>query len=280
MTQLPKIKTLLPAILTLFHLALAAQINLSPTFLMIDEKTGVGELYVHNGSDSRQEVSIRFVFGYPSADADGRTIMVYDDSIKEEKYGLNQHIRVFPQRFIVEPAQTQTVIIQVRPLHHKDDGLYFTRMVVSSNMLTKDIDKQSEDGINMQINYVLNQNIPVMYRKGNVRTGLIINHIDTRLSDDRLLIIKQLMPTGNAPFNGSVTAVLKNSSDEVIATQQQTVVVYFDVLRKLSLPLPKDGLPPGDYSLRLTYETKRRDISPDQLVQAPKKSREIYIHFD
>ncbi len=280
MIQLPKIKQLLPAMLTLCHLALAAQINLSPTFLMIDEKTSVGELYIHNGSNSRQEVSIRFLFGYPSADAEGRTTMVYDDSIKEEKYSLNEHIRVFPQRFIIEPAQTQTVILQVRPLHHRDDGLYFTRMVVSSNILTKDIDKQSEDGINMQINYVLNQNIPVMYRKGNVQTGLEISQINTKITGDRLVVTKQLKPTGNAPFNGRVTATLQNSIGEILTTQQQTVVAYFDVQRRLSLQLPEDGLPNGVYSLLLTYETKRRDISPDQLVQAPVKTQKINIHFE
>ncbi len=280
MIQLFKVKLLLQALLTLCHLATVAQINLSPTFLMIDDKSGISELYVHNGSESRQEVSIRFVFGYPSADTEGRTIMVYNDSLKEEKYGLNQHIRVFPQRFIIDPAQTQTVILQVRPLNQKDDGMYFTRLVVSSNMVSTDIDKQSEDGINMQINYVLNQNIPVMYRKGNVQTGLAFRHIDTKFYHDRLVIVKQLTPTGNAPFNGSVTAILSNSANEVVATQQQTVVAYFDVMRKLSMPLPKDRPPRGDYFLRLIYETKRRDISPDQLVQAPEVIREIRIQFE
>lgn len=278
-----KLQVIKLALLLLFfftQLKIDAQINLSPTFLMIDERTGISELYVHNGSNTPQEVSISFVFGYPSANAEGTTIMVYDDSLKQEQYGLNQHIRVFPQRFIINPQNTQTVILQVRPMRNRDDGVYFTRAVISSNMISKDIDRQTDDGINMQINYVLNQNIPVMYRKGNVYTGLSVNHLNTEISDGRLVVTKQLAPTGNAPFNGSVTAMLRCSSGHILATQHQTVVAYFDLTRKLSLQLPNDKLTKGEYSLMLTYETKRRDISPDQLVQAPAKTQEITIHLE
>lgn len=257
-----------------------AQINISPTFLMIEENTGINELYVHNGSEDQQEVRIRFLFGYPSADNEGRTIMVYNDDDMEKQYGLSDYIRVFPQRFIIAPGQTQTVIVQVRPMQQRSDGVYFTRAVVSSNILSKDIDKRIDDEINMQINYVLNQNIPVMYRKGNTKTGLAIRGVDYQFSDDGLVVIKKLSPTGNAPFNGTVSGLIRNSFGDVVAQQQQVVVAYFEVLRRLSFQLPEEGLPAGDYSLELTYKTIRRDISPGQLVQAPALNKHFSFHIE
>ncbi len=257
-----------------------AQINLSPTFLMIDDNIGIGELYIHNASDAPQEVSIRFQFGYPSSDETGRTIMIYDDHVREKKYSLGDQIRVFPQRFILEPLSTQTVILQVRPVFGNPDGIYFTRVVVRSNMISTDIDQKQAEGINTQINYVLNQNIPVLYRKGEVTTGLEITNVNTLVEANTLIVTKKLLPTGNAPFNGNVQAVLRNNMNEIVATQQQTVVAYFDLVRKISLQLPIEGLQNGEYFLELTYETMRRDVSPEFLVQAPAKTHLITLYID
>lgn len=257
-----------------------AQINLSPTFLMINDNIGIGELYIHNSSDSPQEVSIRFKFGYPSSDKTGRTIMIYDDHERAKRYSLDNQIRVFPQRFILEPLSTQTVILQVRPVFEKPDGVYFTRVVIRSNKISEDIDHIEPGGINTKINYVLNQNIPVMYRKGEVSTGLKITNLNTQIEANTLIITKKLLPTGNAPFNGIVHAILRNNMNEIVATQQQTVVAYFDMFRKLSMQLPTEGIEEGKYYLELTYETTRRDISPEYLVQAPAQTHLFMLYLD
>jgi P pilus assembly chaperone PapD len=259
-------------ILLLFRISLqsgSAQVSLAPIALFIPDKTNVTSLYVNNNSQAAQEVSVSFEFAYPGSDALGNMIPVNNDSVSAIRYDLMANIRVFPRQFLMQPGGQQVIRLQVRPMQSKPDGVYWSRVIVSSQSAAKDIDTMKvSEGIVTKINYVFRQNIPVFYLKGKLNTGLTPGTVTTSMENGKLIAISRLTPTGNAPYNGSVTARLLNSAGKEVAASQQTVVAYFEVLRRIELTLPKEGLNFGKYTLEFTYETKRIDISPSDLVQA------------
>jgi len=250
-----------------------AQVSLAPTTIFIHDQTNVASLFINNNSQQSQEISVSFEFAYPGSDEKGNMVTVSNDSASAKRYGLTSGLRVFPRQFVLQPGKQQTIRVQVRPMQGKPDGIYWTRVIVSSQLATKDIDTvKITEGIGTKINYVFRQNIPVFYLKGKVTTGLTTGTVNTSVDNGKLVAVSKLKPAGNAPFNGSVTARLLNSAGKEVAVQQQTVVAYFEVLRRVELTLPPEGLTPGTYTLEFLYETKRSDISPSDLVQcAPVK---------
>ena len=255
-------------------------VNLAPGAVYIKDQDNFAYLYINNDSDEIQAISISGEFSYPGSDEQGNLTNITEDKKSESKYGLTDYLKAFPRQFVLKPGSQQTVRIQVRQLRDKPDGTYWTRLIVSSNAASKDIElhpggETSDSGIN----YVFIQNIPAFYLKGKVYTGLIPGEIITSVKDGKLVAIARLKQTGNSPFNGIVTAVITDENGKMVAVQKQVVVIYFEVLRRIEIALPPEGLAPGRYKLKFTYETNRDDISPSDLVQAApvKKSIDIEI---
>jgi hypothetical protein len=257
-----------------------AQVTLLPTSVYISDGLGVGSLEISNDTGARQEVSIGFGFAYPGSDEEGHLVMISDDEEAALRYGIDGQIRAFPRSFLLPPGGRQTVRLQVRPLHDRPDGVYWTRVIVTSRTAAEDVDKvEVSEKVGTRIHYVFKQNIPVFFKKGKVSTGLEITGAETEVKSDRLVVTCGLRPTGNAPFNGSVDAILRNSSGQVITRRHTTAVVYFESLRRLELPFPDVVPDQGNYFLELIYRTKRRDIPPSDLVQAPPVHYTVYFRI-
>ncbi|MCF8294917.1 MAG: hypothetical protein K9I34_02540 [Bacteroidales bacterium] len=256
----------------LFFLTLSysafAQVSVAPTVIIIDDQTGVASLQVDNSPDAAKEIQISFDFGYPASDSLGNVLMVYGDSVNNAKFGLDPYLRIFPKNFILQPGAQQTVRIQVRPMTNKADGTYWTRLVVNSSVAAKDIETVNlAEGVGTQINYVFKQNIPVLYTKGAVTTGVQVDAVQTQRIDNKLEAVLDLKLLGNSPFLGTLYTRFLDDLGMEIAMQQQTFVAYFDVMRKVELELP-EGTKAGNYTLELTFETKRNDIPVSDLVKA------------
>jgi hypothetical protein len=273
-------KALLLAVLIgyiVFPHASQAQISIAPTTVFMDQN-GIGSLFITNPSDVAQEVNISFVFGYPGNDDLGDLIMVYGDSIREKQSGLGDRIRSFPRTFILAPQQQQTVRLQVKPDRSLPDGTYFTRVKVTSNAQTPDVEQTTIEGVSTQVNFKFDQVIAAFHKVGTVSTGLEFGEVSTEVKDGVVKVVPQFTVTGNSPYLGSVTATLKNSANEILAEQEQTVALYFSGKRAVELKLP-ENLPTGAYEIVLTYETRRSDIPSTDLVQAPAVSKTINLNI-
>ncbi len=248
---------------------LFAQVSVMPTFLSIDERTNLGQIYLNNSSSEPMEVSFSVEFGYPASDETGSTIMVYDNDDKKARNALDDYVRVFPRQIILGPNASQSIQLMVRPMQDKPDGVYWTRLFITSNRQTEDIERTLEEGqIGASISYILRQNIPVMYSKGNISTGLDVKQMDAEMTEGRLRASALVAPIGNSPFIGSMNAVLRNRSGREVGSAYNTIAAYTEILRSVSISLPEEGLDPGNYSLEIIFKTRRRDISADMLIQA------------
>ena len=242
-----------------------AQVSIAPTTLYTDAN-GIATFFISNPADSPQEISVSFVFGYPSHNEKGELFMVYGDSVKESQFGLGSRLRVFPRSFIVAPSKQQVVRVQVLPDRSKPDGMYFSRVKITSNVQAADLDNQTEEGVAMRVNFKFDQILAVFHRQGVVSTALELGNTIYVREGDKLHVTSDFVRGGNAPYIGSVQAVLRGAQNEVIAEQRQTVALYFDARHRVTLQLPEDMII-GEYDLELNYQTERGDVSASDLVQ-------------
>jgi hypothetical protein len=268
MALLLNMKLLVPVFLFMISPA-KAQISISPTALYIHDETGIGSLQVANGPDAAREISISFEFGYPSSDTLGNLIMVYNDTTAGKRYGLVHDLRAFPRHFILQPGSQQIVRIRIMPRRQLTDGAYWSRMIIRSSPEPVDPAKENDDRpVSTNISYIFKQNIALFYLKGETTTGLNAGDIKTFVEGDELIILAALERSGNCPFNGNVSVRLYDEDDNEIIRHEQTIVVYFSILRRFQIKLPAGGLPPGNYTLKFTYKTSRGDISSSDLVHS------------
>ena len=269
-------KTLLLALFfSIAVLTVQGQVSLAPTTVFADAN-GIGSLYVTNGSEKPQEINISFLFGYPGNDSIGNLVMVYEDSLREQQSGLGDRIRTFPRSFILAPGQQQTVRFQIRPDRTKPSGMYFTRVKVSSNEQSADVEQTATEGIATQVNFKFDQIIAAFYKSGAVTTGLEFSKLAAQRKDNVIAIDSEFTVTGNSPFLGSFQAEVKDSSGKLVATHQQTVALYYEGKRAYSIPLP-EGVASGTYQVTLLFKTERSDIPTSDLVQAPPISKTLSI---
>ena len=253
----------------------SAQVSIAPSTVFINDQTNIGTLYVSNRSDEPQEVSIDFAFGYPSSDADGNLIMKYEDSVAYAQYAINEWVRVFPRSFVLGPRQQQTVRFQVRPQPQAANGVYWTRVKILANPQVADIDIAAEEGITTRITFRFEQVIAAFYRKGDATTGLNITNVEVRHENGRMVLLPNLQRTGNAPFIGTMTAKVYDGRGQLVKERQITTTAYFEEVRRLEIDTA--DLQAGNYRVDLIFETRRGDMSPTDLVQAPTITETIQV---
>ncbi len=256
-----------------------AQVSVAPTSLFIFETGGIGELYVSNRSVLPQEVNVRFSFQFPKSDSEGSISMTEGSEELEVEWGIGEMVRVFPRRLVLQPGETQTLRVQVRPMQDRPDGMFFTRAIVSSNALQEDVGEQEAlEGIRTQINYVLEQSIPVFYRKGTNTTGVDVEQIEASRTENGMSLLVHLQRTGNSPYMGTMSAVLYDLDGNQLAENSSSAFFYFDERRRMTLR--HDDLPPGRYRVELTFDTQRRDMSSRNIVQAPRITHTAEVEIE
>jgi len=255
----------------------SAQVSIAPTQLFIHEKQGVGEIFLTNTSDTAQEITFDFQFGYPVSTEEGAISMVYDDSLTKERYGLEGRVRLFPSRVIIPPNWSQTIRVQVLPMNDRPDGVYWSRLLVASSAITPDADAQNSEGITTDINYVLEQNIPLFYRHGENSTGVRVTDIRTSVdeSSNQIVVIPKLERTGNSPYLGTMHAKLFDATGELIEKKEVPAYFYFEDWRRLTFKKPE--ISEGSFRLDLEFQTRRRSISSGDIVKADDQVHTVQI---
>lgn len=248
-----------------------AQISIAPTMMFIHENPGVGEIYLTNTSSVTQEISFGYQFGYPSSSDNGEIFMVYDDSLSQQKWGLAEYVRMYPSQVIIEPGKSQAVRIQIMPMRDREDGVYWTRLLVESSPLTPDVQATDSEGISTSINYVLEQNIPIFYRKGDNVTGVEVQNILVENAGEDLIVKAELQRTGNSPYLGMMHVRLFDENGGQLAVKEVPAYFYFNDWRSFSFDKAKVG--EGPYKVEFEFETRRKSLSSSDIVKADK-----YIH--
>lgn len=241
-----------------------AQVSINPTAITIHQGEPIEELTVFNSSSEPMEVSLSMEFGYPDVNAQGVVFVNYNDNEAAGLYGLDAHLRIFPRQFVLEPGKRQIVRIQALPMPDRAPGVYWTRVKVASNELSKDQAALSAAGFSSRVTYRIQQNIGVFYRNGDVSTGLRMESVSTAQRADTLDVTQTVIRTGNSPYLGHLRMRLLASDGSVAAEHERPFSVYFD--RTWTVPIDVSAVPTGVYTLEITTQNRRADMPDSDIV--------------
>ncbi|WP_445665812.1 hypothetical protein [Fodinibius sp. AD559] len=261
--------------LLLFGVFLAgakAQITIAPTMVFIDQQERFGSFLVLNGSNQAQEVSIEFPFGYPTTNNEGNVQMVYDDSSRAQQYGISNLVKGFPQNFVLQPGQRQTVRMTVRPKDFSD-GTYWTRIKTTSSAQNPPIGEETEDGITAQITYKFEQVTTLFYKHGDTNTGIEIQNFTQQNAEDNFKFIADVNRSGNSPFLGSIILTVTDSDGNEIVEKRASTSIYFEYRQVFEIA--QNELENGKYTAEITFETQRPDVPSENIIQMEPVSQSI-----
>jgi hypothetical protein len=250
----------------------------APHALFMNHETRSGVFYVHNPSDVPIEVDVDLVFGYPVSDDEGRVRVVYFPDADPDAPSAARWTRALPRRVVVPPGQRQAVRLLSRPPAGLPDGEYWSRILVRSQAQQIESSEVGQgSGLRVGLRAVTRTVTSLNYRKGELRTAVVLRRFDHWNLGDKLVAEVDLERRGNAAFLGRLQLSLVDQAGEVAYDFDHGIAVYYDLLRHIEIPL--DGLDAGEYSLRLRISTDRTDISQqDVLAAAPiEESVQLYL---
>lgn len=266
-------KIIIFAIVLLVSSLTQAQVIVAPTILFMSDQSRFGTFVVMNRSNTPQEISVSFRFGFPESDSSGNIRMQYDDSLMAENHSCQQWVRGFPQKFIVNPNQQQVVRLLVTPPPNLSDGEYWTRLVTSSTPQAKTIDTV-KTGITANITFVLEQVTTIIYKKGSALTSVDLPNIEVKQDSTSMSFLAHVTHGGNSPFFGKISAVVEDKAGNKMDSEEEIVAIYRENMAfKIAVPLSK--LPEGSYTADIKLSSERTDISQDDLLKTPAVEKTI-----
>lgn len=254
--------------LGLLTCSIQAQVTIAPTNLFLDNQSRFGTYMVINGSNSAQEISVEFFFGYAILDENGDRKSIVGEEAINSTNSIAESVRAFPQNFILQSGQRQIVRLRISPERDLTDGTYWARIKTISTPESPPVEIGSDENVTARVGINIEQITGLFYKSGEVTTGIEIDEIRTSFSEeneDRLLVLADYQRTGNSPFLGSITTTLQNQSGETVAQGFRSTTLFFDGTQKEELDIT--GLSAGEYTVQVHFETRRSDISSSDLVQ-------------
>lgn len=236
-----------------FSQNIEAGVLVQPSFIFLDQSRGSIPITVRNPSNTAVEVWLEVKFGYVTSNDTGQTIVVYD-TVGTPPQSAVPWIKFYPQRFRLEPLQSQIVRVIVSPPPGIGDGEYWARIMVG-NQDVKEVQRPADVGKGKSgIIFAQKIGIPLHYRKGTVSTGLDIKNVDVSVTQDKITLTMDLNRLGNASYWGGATFSIYDSQRKRVLSTKKDLVVYTNYHAKVEIDRSK--IQPGTYSLEV-------DISPD-----------------
>lgn len=239
------------------------QVSIAPTSLFFDTQNRFGSLTVSNAGQQAQEVTVSTEFGYPTSE--NGNLVINRDSLMAEEKSLAGWMKIFPQSFTLQPNQRQVVRFVTQPPQGLESGGYWSRVKISSNPVSPSIETVGEGQVGAQINLVVEQVIAAHFHTENAKTGVEITGVKFQNNGDTGVISISTRQTGNTPFIGSIKLSVTGPAGETVYQTQTTTSVYTQITRSFQIPIA--DFSPGDYSVRGTITSERRDISSNYLLQ-------------
>ena len=260
---------MLLAMLTGIARAAQAQgVVVAPHAVYLDHRTRSGSITLYNPGAEPVEAGISFFFGYPVTDSAGNFTLIEPDSITPDLPAASSWVEAFPRRMSIPPLSRQTVRLLARPPAGLPDGEYWARVVVTARGGSLPVSGVADSsGIQIGLTLELRTILPLIYRKGALRTGVSLAAVTTERRGDSLEIRTRLTRQGTAAFTGVARGSLVDASGKSVAAFSEPIAVYYQAEPAFALPVA--ALPAGQYRLRLEFATERDDIAPEVLLRAP-----------
>ena len=257
----------LALVCALLPMGRAWAVTVSPTALFIDSRSPTGTLTLYNNGDRPEELEVKFAFGYPVSDAAGTVNVVLVDTAATGEPSAVPWLRAFPRRLVLQPGQRQTLRVLVQAPPTLANGEYWGRVVVHSRGGQAPVE-QAQGGVRMQLEVETAIATAVLFRKGEVATGMAVSGAGASLAEGGVDFSLDLQRQGGAAFLGRVRVEVLAPGGRVVAETEDAVAVYRTLRRRYILPLPAGTRTEG-LSVRYLVDTERPDLPSGALQAAP-----------
>jgi P pilus assembly chaperone PapD len=254
----------LAVLLALAPAGRAWAVAVSPSALFLDLRSPAGTLTLYNGGTLPEELEVSFAFGYPMTDAEGTVRVEMVDTAPAGEPSIVPWMRAFPRRLVLQPGQRQTLRVMVQPPADLPPGEHWGRVLVRARGGQPPIEQQ-EGGVRMQINVETVIATAVLFRKGEVSTGVAVTGAAAAPAEGGVRVSMDLARQGNAAFLGRVVTELVAPDGRVVAEREDAVSVYRTLRHAAVLPLPA-GTSAAGYTVRYRADTDRPDLPPGALT--------------
>lgn len=245
----------------------AQGVVVAPHAVYLDHRTRSASITLYNPGSDPAEVTISSMFGYPVTDSVGHFMLLTPDSVDASMPSATAWIEAFPRRMTIPPLQRQTVRLLARPPQGLADGEYWSRVMISARGGSVPVSGADTAAIAIGLTLEVRTIIPLIYRKGQLTTGVALSNLRTRIVGDSLAIRVRLERQGSSAYIGTAKGTLLTQSGAPVASFQFPVAIYYDAEPEFIIPLT--GQAAGTYRLRLELATDRTDIAPELMLRAP-----------
>lgn len=264
--KLPQITIILLLIISVKILTgeiAVAQLQIAPTAIYMDERNTTERIVIMNASDESVEVDIELLFGYPATNEHGDVYFKHVAVDKDQPSAV-EWIRIYPRFFVLAPGARQTVRFAARPPDDLPNGEYWARPAIVAQP-PSEISIHTDDNISTQLNLRKRTIIALNYRKGAMRTGIIMEDLLAEIVAGEINITVQLQRLGNAAYLGHYEVFVADSNGHVLKSEKKEIAVYNNQMR--AFRFNAYGLNPGHYNVELNIFTSER--RSDGIIQAP-----------
>jgi hypothetical protein len=264
-----KLRRWLPALLAALPApALAQGVVVAPHAVFIDHATRAGSITLYNPGEEPVEVSVSFAFGYPTTDSAGNVSVELSDSTPPGEPGAAAWLQGFPRRVTVGQQQRQTIRLLASPPANLPNGEYWARIVVGAKGgKVPVVGVPDSAAITVGLTLEIRTVISVVYRKGQLTTGVTLAPISAGYAHDSVHVRLPLTRTGTAAYLGTARVSVVNSAGDPVGQDERAVAVYHALNPRLTVPV--GTLAPGSYTVRVSVSTDRADLPGREALPAP-----------
>lgn len=259
---------ILPALGLTLHVG-AQGVIIAPQAVIVSGSGG-GTLTIINPAEGRVEIGLSTIYGYPVTDEAGQLRLRTFDAVEDSMPSAAGWITAYPRRFTLDAGQRQTVRLVFAPPRSATAGEYWARLVVSSKGAQAPSAvavADSSQAVSMRFDLEVRSILPILYRRGAVRTKLSIDTVSTDRTIDSLGVRPNMHREGNAAWVGTISVGLLDAGNVQVRRIDLPLAVYYSLAPRIALPL--HGLPAGRYTLEVNAVAKRPDLAPHQVLSSP-----------
>ena len=245
------------------------QYSVAPNAVVITAPSRSTEMYIRMSPDaSPMEFNMSSYFAVPGTDSSGNFHL--SESREQRARDASASIRFTPRRFILNAGEHQLVRITVTN-DTLPDGEYWSRVVASAKMVPN-VSISSTDAVSASIGLEIQTVTGFLYRKGDLRSDIMLNHASLVQKNDSLFLDLDLAKESNAAWLGTVKVAVEDSLGVEIHRTTMAANAYLG--GKYRYHIPMSLARSGVYRAHITLHTQRDDPTLP-LIQAPEIQRTI-----
>jgi hypothetical protein len=193
--------------------------------------------------------------------------------VAAREHELSPWIRSFPERFRIEPGSRQVIRMMMQPPPDLADGVYWTRMSVTSR--EDAVGREPGRGMNANVDFEVKQVISVVYRKGRSTTGARVADLRASWNGTGMDLLALFEREGDVPFFGTAVLRLLDPAGRMVKEIATSTEVYFSSSTHFRL----EGIPAGDYGVEIALTPWRQDVPQGRLPYMDRVTRRFALQI-